>query len=105
MKQVERVIENTYSNCLLLWGIMAEFFIGNNASQLPLRIYTQLSGDEIQEGVIIYFADPETVSLKFLPHLLNMIHIMDVMMINQSDNEKQYLKPLRERFVKKLSNK
>jgi len=30
---------------------------------------------------------------------------MDVMMINQSDNEKQYLKPLRERFVKKLSNK
>lgn len=37
---------------------MAEFFIGNNASQLPLRSYTQLSGDDIQEGVIIYFADP-----------------------------------------------
>lgn len=58
MKQVERVIENTYSNCLLLCGIMDEFFIGNSASQLPLRIYTQLSGDEIQEGAIIDFADP-----------------------------------------------
>jgi hypothetical protein len=70
MKQVERVIENTYSNCLLLCGIMDEFFIGNNASQLPLRMYAQLPGDEIQEGAIIDSADAGTVGLKFLHDLL-----------------------------------
>jgi hypothetical protein len=67
---------------------MAEFYVGNNASRLSLRMYAQLPGDEIQDGDVINFADAESVSLEFAQDLLRMICGIDVTMINQSDNIK-----------------
>jgi hypothetical protein len=67
---------------------MKTFVIGNNASRASLRIYAQLSGDEIRDGDVIDFADAESVSPEFAQDILYMIRGIDVTMINQSDNIK-----------------
>jgi hypothetical protein len=67
---------------------MEIFFVGNNASRLSLRMFTQASDGEICNGDIIDFADAESVSPEFAQDLLLMIRGKNVTMINQSQNIK-----------------